>query len=68
MIGEQSHDINIRHPVELSKQSVQAGLELSKHSVGGLFSAVGRLLQDAGQRIQADAPEEDKTTEKKSGV
>lgn len=56
------------HPVELSKQSVQAGLELSKHSVGGLFSAVGRLLQDAGQRIQADTPEEDKTTEKKSGV
>ena len=44
------------HPLELGKQSVQAGLELSRHSVGGLFSAVGKLLQDTGQRIQCDEP------------
>lgn len=42
------------HPVELGKESVQTGLELSKHSVGGLFSAIGRLLQETGQKLQKD--------------
>lgn len=43
------------HPVQLGKESVQAGLDLSRHSVGGLFSAIGKLLQDAGQKIQTEA-------------
>jgi predicted dinucleotide-utilizing enzyme len=44
------------HPVEFGKESVQTGFEFSRQSVGGLFSAVGKLLQDAGQRIQSESP------------
>lgn len=51
------------HPVQLGKESVQAGLDLSRHSVGGLFSAIGKLLQDAGQKIQTEADTK-KPTEK----
>lgn len=45
------------HPVELGKESVQSGFEFSKQSVGGLFAAMGKLLQDAGQKLQSQADE-----------
>ncbi len=43
-----------RHdPIGLGKESVQAGFAASQHAAGTLFSSMGRLLQDAGQKLTA---------------
>jgi hypothetical protein len=54
---QQAFDAAYQHPIELGKESVQTGVELTRQTVGSLFSAVGRLLQDAGSKI---TPEEKK--------
>jgi hypothetical protein len=54
---QQAFDAAYQHPIELGKESVQTGVELTRQTVGSLFSAVGRLLQDAGTKI---TPEEKK--------
>lgn len=46
-----------QHPVTLGKESVQAGLEISRQTVGNLFSAVGRLLQETGNRLNQQQQE-----------
>lgn len=38
-------------PIGLGKESVQAGLAASQHAAGSLFSSMGRLLQEAGQKL-----------------
>jgi hypothetical protein len=40
-------------PIGLGKESVQAGVAASQHAAGTLFSAMGRLLQEAGQKLTA---------------
>lgn len=50
----------MNHPIDFGKESVQTGFEISRQSVGGLFSAVGKLLQDAGHRIQSERPADER--------
>jgi len=54
---QQAFEAAYQHPIELGKESVQTGVEFTRQTVGSLFSAVGRLLQDAGTKI---TPEEKK--------
>lgn len=45
-------------PLGVGKDSVQAGLAASRHAAGSLFTTIGRLLQDAGERLTGtDRPE-----------
>jgi len=39
------------HPVQFTTESAGAGLTVSRQALGSLFTAVGRRLQQAGQRI-----------------
>jgi hypothetical protein len=49
-----------KHPLQFAKESVGAGLAMSRQAVGTLFGAVGRTLQKAGQVITGDKPGEKK--------
>ena len=49
-----------QHPLELGKESVKTGIEISRMAVGSLFSSVGKLLQDTGNRIHREQGEGDK--------
>jgi len=39
------------HPVQFTSESAKAGLDVSRQALGGLFAAVGRRLQQAGERL-----------------
>ena len=54
---QQAFEAAYQHPLTLGKESVQTGMEFTRQTVGSLFSAVGKLLQDAGNKI---TPEEKK--------
>lgn len=43
-----------RDPIQLGKEGLRAGVSTSRHAVGALFGAVGRLLQHAGERLRHD--------------
>jgi hypothetical protein len=40
------------HPLRLTTESAEAGFTASRQALGALFSAVGRRLQEAGQRLK----------------
>jgi len=39
------------HPIQFTSESARAGLDVSRQALGALFDAVGRRLQQAGQRL-----------------
>jgi hypothetical protein len=43
-----------KHPIQLGKESVSAGLNVSRLALGGLFTAVGKSMEEAGNRLKAD--------------
>jgi len=46
-------------PVGMGKESLQAGIAVTREAAGSLFTAIGRALQDAGQRLSTqDTPKE----------
>jgi hypothetical protein len=49
-------DAVMSDPVGVGKESVQAGLTVGRHAAGSLFSAMGRLLQQAGGRLTGGEP------------
>lgn len=44
-------DAAVADPIGVGKDSVQAGLAASRHAAGSLFSAIGKLLQQAGEKL-----------------
>jgi hypothetical protein len=46
-----------QHPVAFAREGVQAGVSAGQHAAGALFQALGRMLQQAGDRMRrADEP------------
>lgn len=41
----------VADPIGVGKDSVQAGFVAGRHAAGSLFTAIGRLLQDAGHKL-----------------
>ena len=51
-------DAVVADPIGVGKESVQASLTASRHAAGSLFTAIGKLLQQAGQRLsKTDQPD-----------
>ncbi len=46
-----------QHPLQLGKESVGAGLTLSRQALGALFDTIGRGLQEAGKRLSGTGPQ-----------
>jgi hypothetical protein len=42
------------HPLQMGKESFEAGVKLSSQALGSLFAAVGRRMEDASKRLTRD--------------
>jgi hypothetical protein len=45
-----------QNPVQFGKETVGAGLALSRLALGALFETIGRGLQEAGKRLAGPPP------------
>ena len=44
------------HPLQFGKESIQAGVKLSRQALGTLFAAVGHRMEEAGKRLTGEGP------------
>ena len=47
-------DAVVQDPMGMGKESLQAGLAASQYATGTLFTSMGRLLQQAGERLTSE--------------
>jgi len=60
---EQAADAAVKDPIGLAGESAAAAVNLTREAAGSLFSAMGKLLQGAGDRVAPTREEEEKKGE-----